>query len=540
MPANFRAPSYLSVSIVVFALASVAGCYLGFYSQGADKGPAKAAVAESPAELRRRQAAEAKMLSDAAYESVLQRNYDEAVAASTHAISLDPTLSDAHKNLALALCDQGRCTEALEPARQAVRLRQDFDKAHYTLGKVLMGLGRYAEAEAELSEALRLNPEYDKAFYCLGKVLDRLNEPSAAAEAMRQAARLKPEQREYRDKLELLSRHVTPPGRPSPAPPPPSADFARDIDAGQHFENQVRDYLYHDGFESLDRFADRARADRERLPGGYWKLSAIYGGLGRPESGNRAPAAEWEFHLGKLKSWAERHPSSVTARVGLAQAYANYAWDARGDGSANSVKPEARRLFRERLELAQSLLESARSARPSCPHWYDVMMRVALGLNWDAESHERLFQEATAFEPAYRDFYVRKAFYLLPQWHGRPGEWGRFAAEAADRQGGREGSALYFALVASVSDVSGDQVRKGTFFSAQGLSWERFRRGLADAESVYGTTVLNDNRACLIAATMKEKELARELFERIGEGCHSGVWRGQKEFEFYRDWASSE
>lgn len=534
MPANFRSPSYAGVSVVVFALAIVAGCYLGFYSPDPGKAPPKL-PAETSAEMRHRNAAVAKMLSDSAYEMLNKHCYDEAVRMSTQAINTDPTLAEAHKNLALSLCGQGRCAEALEPAREAVRLRPDFDKAHYVLGKVLTGLGRYADAVAGYKEALRINGQYDKAFYGLGVALDRLNEPAAAAEAMRQAARLKPEQSDYGDRLEFLSRHLS--GQPAR---PPSADFAKDNYAAHRFRNQVRDILYHEGFGPLERSAGEARANKERLPGGFWKLGVIYDGLAEPEAGQSAPEAEWQFHLGKLKSWAERDPSSTTARVALAYAYVRYAWGARGDGRAGSVTPEGWGLFRERLSLAKGVLEQARGARPACPHWYAVMLDVALGQGWDAESHERLFQEAAAYEPTYPQLYAVRAFYLLPRWHGRAGEWARFAAESADRLGGSEGSVIYYKVVMAVARSSEGEVRRGSFFTQAGLSWERFRRGLAETESIYGVSAHETNRACLMAAAVRDKELARALFKRIGDNWDTNVWSGQEEFESYRSWARSE
>lgn len=151
------------------------------------------------------------------------------------------------------------------------------------------------------------------------------------------------------------------PGQAAPPQQPPAADFKGDNNADHSFYDQVRDYLYHDEFDLLESVAAEARANKERVPGGYWKLALLYGGFGSPDAGVYAPDAEWQYHLGKLKKWAEENTASVTARV-------------------------------------------------------------ALGQGWDRESYERLFSEATAFEPSYPAYYQEKAAYLLPRWHGRAGE----------------------------------------------------------------------------------------------------------------------
>src|SRR5205085_7474463 len=170
---------------------------------------------------------------------------EAALEMSRKAVVLDPTLAEAHKNLAIALCDQGRCEEALAPAAEAVKLKPGLDKARYVLGKALLGVGRYDGALAEYKEALRINGEYDKAYFGLGLVYERLNDPVAAAEAFGQAVRLKPQDWEYRLRLELAARHIMRAGRPARLRPPTAADFKTDNNAERSYEFQVRDALYH-------------------------------------------------------------------------------------------------------------------------------------------------------------------------------------------------------------------------------------------------------------------------------------------------------
>lgn len=128
-----RRVSFLLIhSLTLLTLLSSAGCSFRLSRAGHDKAPTRPAPG-SPAD--------AKALSHAAYKQIGQGNYEAAVQLSRQAVALDPTLAEAQKNLAVALCDHGNCEEALAPA--AVRLRPDFDKAHYVLGKVFLGLGRY-------------------------------------------------------------------------------------------------------------------------------------------------------------------------------------------------------------------------------------------------------------------------------------------------------------------------------------------------------------------------------------------------------------
>jgi tetratricopeptide (TPR) repeat protein len=468
--------SYAFPLVLIF-LAFSAGCSLRLNALQLGAPPAQPGTPAPPQRGPEGTPEYAKRLNDEAYEMIGQDRYEEALPKLRDAVAIDPTLAEADKNLAIALCDQGRCEEALGPAAEAVRLKPGLDKAHYVLGKALLGVGRYQEAAAEYREALRINGEYDKACLGLGLAHDRLGDAPAAAESFRQAARLKPDVRDYRDLLELAERHVIRPGQPAPAQPPPSADFKGDGNARRYYARQVLDYLHHDQFDLLGQAAAAARSTGERIPGGGWKLALIYSALSEPEGGKNAPDAEWLYQISKLKKWSESDAGSVTARVGLAQAYVGYAWQARGDGRANTVTEEGGRLFQERLDAARRVLDGAKSAGQRCPHWYATMLGVALGQGWDPASYDQLFAEATAFEPSYTAYYEQKAYYLLPRWYGRQGDWARFAEEAASRVGGGEGSALYYRVVMSVTESSVSAVRAGTSCRRRGCLGSALSRG---------------------------------------------------------------
>ena len=80
-------------------------------------------------------------------------------------------------------------------------------------------------------------------------------------------------------------------------------------------------------------------------------------------------------------------------------------------------------LFAQRLARAQKILHDVRDWQPKCPMWWLVYMQVALGQGWSRSDYENIFTEAKAFEPQCWDYDVARAHYLLPRWHGQPGDW---------------------------------------------------------------------------------------------------------------------
>ena len=105
-------------------------------------------------------------------------------------------------------------------------------------------------------------------------------------------------------------------------------------------------------------------------------------------------------------------PSSVTARIALAGAYANYAWEARGSDYADTVTKNGWKLFAQPIDKAKEILEEASTLKAKCPHWYVVMQRVALAESWDLARATALLDQAVAFEPDYYYYYRAHAGYL--------------------------------------------------------------------------------------------------------------------------------
>lgn len=248
------------------------------------------------------------------------------------------------------------------------------------------------------------------------------------------------------------------------------------------FQEEVRSYLYEEKFALLDSIASKVRANKERFPGGAWKLNAFYLGVGGPADEDAAPQSEWEMHLGKLRKWLSQSPNSITAHVGLGEALVNYAWNARGTGFSDTITPERGRLFDERSAMAEEVLNDARRLSEKCPHWYVPMLQIGLGQGWEPSRFNKVFDEAVALNPTYYYYYRVKAMYLLPRWYGQPGEWERFADEASRKVGGSEGAILYYLIASHIRSYYGTQ-----FFEQNQVSWPRIKEGYASLEKTYGT-----------------------------------------------------
>jgi serine/threonine-protein kinase len=94
-----------------------------------------------------------------------------ALQYATQAISLDPTLADAHAAMANALSDNGRYTDAEAEHERALALAPDEATEHQWHGDNLLALGKGDQAVAEMRKAVELDPLSVAAHTDLGLAL---------------------------------------------------------------------------------------------------------------------------------------------------------------------------------------------------------------------------------------------------------------------------------------------------------------------------------------------------------------------------------
>jgi hypothetical protein len=98
--------------------------------------------------------------------------------------------------------------------------------------------------------------------------------------------------------------------------------------------------------------------------------------------------------------------------------YLQWAWDARGGGTAAEVSEENMNVFRERLGIAQEALSQAYELDKSDTRAAVVMLHACRGLNDDRATMEKWFNRAMAADPDAYEACVQKAEYLQPFWYG--------------------------------------------------------------------------------------------------------------------------
>lgn len=289
---------------------------------------------------------------------------------------------------------------------------------------------------------------------------------------------------------------------------------------------QAGELLQGERYAELEALAHDYRTSRKSFPTGTWHLERFYDGFEIPRS---EPDERWLNHISKLRAWIRKSPQSITPRVALADAWVSFAWKARGAGYADTVTDRAWTLYFARLEEAEKLLAAARRLQEKCPFAGAVLLRVALGQSWDRKRYDTVFQQAVTSHPGY-PYHSARAYYLLPRWHGEPGEWEADLSKSADSIGGKAGDLLYARVVWGVSGFHGNVFKEAT------VSWDRIERGFEVMEEEFPQSLYTASMRAYLAIMSGNRDAARNYTERLEGKVELAVWRSLENYHQLMDW----
>ncbi len=127
-----------------------------------------------------------------AYALAEEGKISQAVEQYRNVIRIEPDHVKAHTNLGLALFNQGKDFEAIEHYKRAIKIDPDLPEAYNSMGNALFGQGKYKKAIESYKEALRIKPDYFQAHNNMGLTLYTLGRTDKAIEYFTKALRIKP------------------------------------------------------------------------------------------------------------------------------------------------------------------------------------------------------------------------------------------------------------------------------------------------------------------------------------------------------------
>jgi len=312
---------------------------------------------------------------------------------------------------------------------------------------------------------------------------------------------------------------------------------------GLPFSRQNQVFGYYAGwalaagqFDYLDNFAARLAEYKCRNGKGGFELEKFY-----DEILEKYPPLTWskkDKFAAQVEAWLDQNPKSVPARITAARMKIEFAWDARGGGDYTTVTEEGGRNFKQYLREAEQILKEAESLNGNDPELYDAWLTVGLGLNYPRKEEDKVLSKGVACDSGFFPLYNTMAYYLAPKWHGSVKEQCAFLGEARKMFKDTLGDTGYAMLAYnSIGGLNFTYVSSGKF-----ADWDVVERGYRQLLEEFSDSTLYLNQFCFAACYFKKRDVAAELFARIGDKPDLDFWsadRGNLYFQL-RDWATKD
>lgn len=303
---------------------------------------------------------------------------------------------------------------------------------------------------------------------------------------------------------------------------------------GEVNRRQLRKLLWNKRFDELEEIASRLRTDKSNFTNGNSQLAWFYHCLANTWAGLRPPQEEWLFDT--LESWIGQKPRSITPRVVMAKAYVCFSWAARGSDWASDVPEDSWEVFYEKLKKAWKSLLEAEKLREKDPELYRVFIAAGMGLNKPKKEIYNLLKKGVKIDKDYYPLYLQMANYLLPRWHGGPGELAEFAKDSAESNK-TEGEILYARIVAATVPKYHNVGMED--FLDLGFSYDYAKQGHIQLLSMYPEASYYLNSYCLLSSVYGDKKTAKQLFHDIGVNWDKMIWVKEVHFNKYKELANS-
>ena len=295
---------------------------------------------------------------------------------------------------------------------------------------------------------------------------------------------------------------------------------------------QIRHLFFDKNFDALEEMVARLQKEKSRFLNGEWQLAYFYSSAARRWN-------EYETIRNKamknLDSWTGEKPQSVTPLIIKAQAHIYIAWRDRGGNFAPEVTATGWKGFYDNLQKAWKALKKAEELNVKDPHLYSTFLTVGMGLSIPDEQMNSLFERGVSIEPIYYPLYYGRATSLLPRWGGEHGALEKFASRVASNSKQEQSEALYARIAAYALDYTGWKT-----FPNYKFSYPRIQQGHKQILKQYPQADYYLNSYCLCACIYKDKETARELFDKIGNNWNKRIWSNVESFSSYKIWANKE
>jgi membrane associated rhomboid family serine protease len=224
-------------------------------------------------------------------------------------------------------------------------------------------------------------------------------------------------------------------------------------------------------YAALDALMKRTARARTDLPDGGSTVEALFGGLSVLfEYGG----LQVDDVFGRVTDWRLAQNDSIEAHLVEAILFQDWAWSARGHGTAREVTPQAWLLFEHRTEMAATSLREVATRAADNPMWHVLSLDVGLDKSLAPDEIRLLFDRGRERFPDFLRLHRSMLRVLMPRWRGSYEEIDRFINEMSVMKDGGRDFAEYAQLYWMYQSLERDDIN---VFDDARADWPTVKRG---------------------------------------------------------------
>lgn len=292
----------------------------------------------------------------------------------------------------------------------------------------------------------------------------------------------------------------------------------------------VRTPPWHNVEHDLKKLAKQ----RQEWNQGYADVHLFYNRLASPASSG---SQTLEQHIKVLKRWQEEIPKSAAARVVMAKALFDHAWEARGGGYAATVTDEGWKLFRERVVAARHQLDDAIELGVTDGEAYACLVKLGYAEGFPRERVQHWVETGMKLDPTYFEIYDEMAIYLMPRWMGEEGEIEEFATWLTRKIPGDDGLDAFARVALQIQHYEcgwGDTLTRGAYDK------ELLVRSAEVLLKRYPNNHQAGHFAALCALVAQDHAAAQRIRPFVGPFKQEDkIWVWENDVVHFRNWAAA-
>ncbi len=299
------------------------------------------------------------------------------------------------------------------------------------------------------------------------------------------------------------------------------------------FKENIGKLVATENFDALEEIYRDFYGQRLVFSSGNWKLSTFYKALNKPY--DKDSVSGMLQYIETLKHWGIKYPNSIAQLTALSEGYKVLGWAYRGSGLARTVTEDGEKKFLESIQKSILVAEDVLKLEPKDPQIYATLLEASMAGGYSKKDFAQILELSRALEPLFYPTYEAMATALLPRWMGDKGELEAFAAWVADNSN-PYGDEIYAHIA-----ISTRRLAKEEFFVNHNFDWQRIKRGFDLLINQFPKSYFLLHRYCWFASYAQDKQLASELFQKIGDHWNEDakiVWYNRDTFLKWQTWAA--